>query len=347
MKHYSGLDVSVKETAVCIVDETGRICREIKVVSHPDDLVAVLQDPAWNLERIGLEAGPLSQWLFEGLAKAGLPVICIETRHTKAFLKAQPNKTDRNDARGIAQMMRVNLFRPVHVKTLSSQKRRALLTARKLLQEKAIAIENDLRGLLRNFGLKVGIVGAVKFEERIRELVDDMPDIREIMEPLLASRQKLRDEFTRLHKKVVDIARDDRTCRLLMTIPGVGPIVSVAFTSTIDIPQRFKNSKTVGAVLGLTPRMNESGESKRVGKVSCCGDGMMRMLLHEAAQTLLSVVRRWSWLKAWAMSVARRRGRAKAITALARRLAVIMHRIWSNGTEFCWTRAELAGASHA
>lgn len=153
MKHYAGLDVSVKETAVCIVNETGEICREVKVVSHPDDLTAVLKDPAWDFDRIGLEAGPLSQWLFEGLAKAGLPLICIETRHTKAFLKAQPNKSDRIDARGIAQMMRVNLFRPVHVKTMISQKRRALLTARKLLQEKAIAIENDIRGLLRNFGL--------------------------------------------------------------------------------------------------------------------------------------------------------------------------------------------------
>jgi transposase len=152
MKHYAGLDVSVKETAVCIVNETGEICREVKVVSHPEDLARVLKDPAWNFERIGLEAGPLSQWLFEGFAKVGLPVICIETRHTKAFLKAQPNKTDRNDARGIAQMMRVNLFRPVHVKTLTSQKHRALLTARKLLQEKAIAIENDIRGLLRNLG---------------------------------------------------------------------------------------------------------------------------------------------------------------------------------------------------
>jgi transposase len=153
MKYYAGLDVSLKETAVCIVDETGQICRQVKVASQPQDLARVLKDPAWRLERVGLEAGPLSQWLFEGLARAGLPVICIETRHTKAFLKAQVNKTDRNDARGIAQMMRVNLFRPVHVKTLTSQKRRALLTARKLLQEKAIAIENDIRGLLRNFGL--------------------------------------------------------------------------------------------------------------------------------------------------------------------------------------------------
>lgn len=345
MKHYSGLDVSVKETAVCIIDETGKICREMKVPSHPDDLIAILKDPRWQIERIGLEAGPLSQWLFEGLAKAGLPAICIETRHTKAFLKAQPNKTDRNDARGIAQMMRVNLYRPVHVKTLTSQKRRALLTARQLLQEKAIAIENDIRGLLRNFGLKVGLVGKVKFEERVRELVDGFPELAEIMEVLLSTRTKLRDEFNKLHKKVLGLTCQDEICRLLMTVPGVGPVVSLAFVSTIDTPQRFKNSKAVGPILGLTPKLNESGESKRIGRISCCGDAMMRSLLYEAAQTLLTLVKKWSWLKAWAMKISKRAGRQKAIVALARRLAVIMHRMWSDGTEFCWTRNGLPAAA--
>lgn len=345
MKHYTGLDVSVKETAICIVDETGNICREVKVTSHPDDLKAVLQDPAWNLERVGLEAGPLSQWLFEGLTQAGVPVICIETRHVKAFLKARPNKTDRNDARGIAQMMRVNLYRPVHVKTLTSQKRRALLTARKLLQGKAIAIENDIRGLLRNFGLKVGPVGAVQFDQRIGELVADMADLQEIMEPLLTARRTLRTEFSRLHKKILEIVRSDEMCRLLMTIPGVGPVVSLAFTSAIDIPQRFKNSKAVGPILGLTPKLNESGESKRVGCISLCGDRMMRTLLYEAAQIMLVRVTKWSWLKAWAMNVAKRRGMRKAIVALARRLAVIMHRMISDGTEFCWNRNDLPTAS--
>jgi transposase len=173
----------------------------------------------------------MSQWLFSGLIEAGLPAICIETRHAKAFLKAQVNKTDRKDARGIAQMMRVNLFRPVHVKTLTSQKRRALLTARKLLQEKAIAIENDIRGLLRNFGLKVGVVGTLGFDSRIHELVEGMPDLLEIIGPLLASRQKLREEFSRLHRKVLEIARDDAVCNRLMTIPGVGAVTSLAFTA--------------------------------------------------------------------------------------------------------------------
>ncbi len=241
-------------------------------------------------------------------------------------------------------MMRVNLFRPVHVKTLASQKRRALPTARKLLREKAIAIENDIRGLLRNFGLKVGIIGTIGFDDRIRELVDAMPDLSEIMEPLLAARQKLREMFMELHRKLLSIARDDETCRRLMTIPGVGPVTSLAFTSTIDVPARFSNSRAVGPALGLTPVLNQSGESHRVGRVSLCGDGMIRALLYEVAQVMLSRGKKWSWLKAWAMNVAKRRGRQKAIVALARRLAVIMHRMWSDGTEFRWTKESIPAA---
>ena len=267
-----------------------------------------------------------------------MPVICIETRHTKAFLKAQVNKSDRNDARGIAQMMRVNLFRPVHVKTLMSQKRRALLNARKLLQEKAIAIENDIRGLLRNFGLKVGAVGTVGFEQRIRELLAGIEELAEIVEPLLDARRTLRQHFTVLHRKLLTIVRDDGVCRRLTTILGVGPIVALAYSATIDIPARFRNSKAVGPVLGLTPVLNQSGENSRVGRISQCGDAMMRTLLYEAAQTMLTRTTRWSWLKAWAMNIAKRRGKQKAIVALARRLAVIMHRIWSDGTHFRWTR---------
>src|SRR3712207_618422 len=214
-------------------------------------------------------------------------------------------------------MMRVNLFRPVHVKTLTSQKRRALLTARKLLQEKAIAIENDIRGLLLNFGLKVGMVGAVKFEQRIRELVLGLPvlglpDLAEIVERLLDARRKLREHFAALHRKLLDLARGDEVCRRLMTIPGVGPVVSLAFVATIDIPARFRNSKAVGPVLGLTPIRSQSGNTDRVGWISLCGDAMMRTLLFEAAQTMLRQTTRWSWLKAWAMRVAQRRGAEKA-----------------------------------
>ena len=344
MEHFAGLDVSVKETSVCIVDDAGRIVREAKVASEPEALLAVLNNPSYRFGRIGLEAGPLSQWLYSALGEANLPVICVETRHMRAVLKAQINKTDRNDARGIARMIRAGLYRPVHVKTLRSQKLRMLLTHRKLLQSKAIAIENDLRGTLRNFGLKVGVVGAAKFEARIKQLVDNLPDLALLVEPLLVVRRVLREQIAILHRRLLDIVRDDEVCRRLMTIPGVGPVVALTFRATVDVPARFRNSRAVGAVLGLTPCRHQSGESDRTGAISKCGDEMMRVMLYEAAQILLVRSTRWSWLKAWAMQIARRRGLKKAIVALARRLAVILHRIWVDGTEFRWSRQEAAAA---
>jgi len=342
MDHFAGLDVSVKETSVCIVDDTGRIVREAKVASEPEALLAVLKNPAYHIKRIGLEAGPLSQWLYSALAEAGLPVICVETRHMRAVLKAQINKTDRNDARGIAQMMRVGLYRPVHVKTLRSQKLRMLLTHRKLLQAKAIAIENDLRSTLRNFGLKVGMVGNVKFEGRIKELVENLPDLATLAEPLLIVRRVLHEQLGILHRRLLDIVRNDDVCRRLMTVPGVGPVVALTYRATVDVPARFKNSKAVGASFGLTPSRHQSGESDRPGAISRCGDEMMRVMLYEAAQVMLTRTNKWSWLKAWAMKIARHRGMKKAIVALARRLAVIMHRMWVDGTEFRWTHDVVA-----
>jgi transposase len=342
MEHSAGLDVSVKETSVCIVDEAGKIVREVKVASEPEALLAVLTNPAYRFKRIGLEAGPLSQWLFSALAEAGLPAICVETRHMRAALKAQINKTDRNDARGIAQMMRAGLYRPVHVKTLRSQKLRMLLTHRKLLQSKAIAIENDLRATLRNFGLKVGVVGTIKFEARIKELVEGLPDLIVLVEPMLVVRRTLREQIGVLHRRLLTVVRDDEVCRRLMTVPGVGPVVALTYRATVDVPARFRNSKAVGAVFGLTPSKHQSGEVDRSGAISRCGDDMMRTMLYEAAHIMLVRSTKWSWLKAWAMQIARRRGLKKAVVALARRLAVIMHRIWVDGTEFQWTRKAAA-----
>ena len=343
MDHFSGLDVSVKETSVCIVDDTGRIVREAKVASEPEALLQVLRSLDYSFKRIGLEAGPLSQWLFSGLAEVGLPVICVETRHMRAVLQAQINKTDRNDARGIAQMMRAGLYRPVHVKTLRSQKLRMLLTHRKLLQSKAIAIDNDLRGTLRNFGLKVGVVGTGRFEARVRELLEDFPDLAELVEPLLIVRRTLRDQIGILHHRLLAIVRNDDVCRRLMTVPGVGPVVALTYRATVDVPARFRNSKAVGAVFGLTPAKYQSGEIDRSGAISRCRDEMMRTVLYEAAQSVLMRMEKWAWLKAWAMKIARHRGMKKAIAALARRLAVVMHRIWADGTEFRWSR-EVAAA---
>jgi transposase len=338
MEHFAGLDVSVKETSICIVDDTCRIVREVRVASEPAALLQVLANPIYRFKRVGLEAGPLSQWLFSALAEAGLPVICVETRHMRAVLQAQINKTDRNDARGMAQMLRAGLYRPVHVKTLRSQKLRMLLTHRKLLQCKAIAIDNDLRGTLRNFGLKVGVVGTVKFEARIKELVENLPDLAELVEPLLIVRRTLREQIGILHRRLLAIVRNDDVCRRLMTIPGVGPVVALTYRATVDVPARFRNSKAVGAVFGLAPSRYQSGEINRPGAISRCGDEMMRVMLYEAAHIMLVRLAKWSWLKAWAMQIARHRGMKKAIVALARRLAVIMHRIWVDGTEFRWTR---------
>jgi len=217
-----------------------------------------------------------------------------------------------------------------------------LLTHRKLLQSKAIAIENDLRGTLRNFGLKVGIAGTVKFEARIRELVENLPDLAALVEPLLIVRRVLHEQISVLHRRLLAIVRDDAVCRRLMTIPGVGPVVALTYRATIDVPARFKNSKAVGAVFGLTPSKYQSGEINRTGAISKCGDEMMRVMLYEAAQVMLTRTNKWSWLKAWAMKIARQRGMKKAIVALARRLAVIMHRVWVDGTEFRWTRKVVA-----
>src|SRR5258705_1138492 len=344
MDYFAGLDVSVRETSVCIVDDAGKIVREARVASEPEALLQVLTNAIYRFKRVGLEAGPLSQWLYSVLAEAGLPVICVETRHMRAMLKAQINKTDRNDARGLAQMMRVGLYRPVHVKTLRSQKLRMLLTHRKLLQSKAIAIENDLRATLRNFGLKVGMVGTVKFEARIKELVEILPDLAALVEPLLIVRRVLREQIAILRRRLLIIVRSDDVCRRLMTTPGVGPVVALTYRATVDVPARFRKSKAVGAAFGLTCSKYQSGEIDRSGRISRCGDEMMRVMLYEAAQSMLRS-KKWSWLKAWAMQIARRRGMKKAIVALARRLAVIMHRIWVDGTEFRWTREQATAAT--
>jgi transposase len=276
-------------------DGTGGIVREVKVESEPEALLPVLTSGVYHFKRIGLEAGPLSQWLFSALAEAGLPAICVETRHMRAVLKAQINKTDRNDARGMAQMMRAGLYRPVHVKTLRSQKLRMLLTHRKLLQSKAIAIENDLRGTLRNFGLKVGIAGKVKFEARIKELVENLPDLAALVEPLLIVRRVLREQLGILHRRLLAIVRDDDVCRRLMTVPGVGPVVALTYRATVDVPARFRHSKAVGAVLGLTPSKYQSGEVNRTGAISKCGDEMMRV----TPRSPFSSRGAWRWHAGW------------------------------------------------
>src|SRR5271168_5203873 len=346
MVHFVGMDVSVKATSVCVVDDAGKVVLQQKVPTEPADIVALLSSLGATFGRIGIEAGPLSQWLVNALTAVELPVICVETRHMKALLTAQQiNKTDRNDARGIAQMMRVGLFKPVHVKTLAAQEQRMLLTTRKLVQRKLIDIECDMRGTLRNFGLKVGMVSTIGYEARIRNLVEGFPRLAAIVEPLLTVRRVMRQQLAALHKMLLDTVRHDPACRRFMTVPGVGAVVALTYRASVDQPHRFLHSRAVGAHVGLTPKRHQSGETDYDGGVSKCGDAMLRTMLYEAAQSMLTQSKKWSWLKAWAMRVAQRRGMRRAIVALARRLAVILHRMWVDGTDFRWSNSATAVAA--
>lgn len=335
MNHYVGIDVSLEASSLCVVDANGKIVREGKVASEPDALIAWLRGLELELTRIGLEAGPLSQWLYAAMRQARLAVELLETRHVHTALETMPVKSDRNDARGIAQLMRLGWFRPVHCKSMAAQETRALLTARKLLQTKLHDLELSLRGILRGFGLKVGPTTPARFEERIRELVAGHPSLEVIADGLLAARVALRHGFDRFEKQVRDAARCDTRVRLLMSIPGVGAIVSLTFTAAIDDPARFKSSKQVGAYFGLTPTKYQSGETNIDGRISKIGDAWVRAALYEGAHIILTKpLKGCTALKSWAMKIARRSGMKKAKVALARKLAVIMHRMLADGTSF-------------
>jgi transposase len=335
MNHYAGIDVSLECSSVCVVDASGKILREARVASEPEALIAWFRSSGVAAERIGLEAGPLSQWLFAAMREAELAVELLETRHVRKAFEMMPVKSDRNDARGIAQLMRLGWFRPVHCKSISAQETRALLTARKLVQSKLRDVENSLRGILRGFGLKVGKVTEREFAARIRELVADQPHLRRIADALLAVRETLRKEFKAFEKQVGKMARSEPQVRLLTSVPAVGPIVALTYASAIDDPARFKSSKQAGAHFGLTPKKHQSGETDYTGRISKIGDASVRWALYEAAHVMLTrPVKGCSHLKSWAMRIARRAGMSKAKVALARRLAVIMHRMLADGTPF-------------
>jgi transposase len=344
MEQYAGIDVSLERSSVCVVDAAGKVLREAKVPSEPEALVRFFQQLERTPVRIGLEAGPLSQWLHAGLAAAGFDAVLLETRHVRAALSARTVKTDRKDARGIAQMVRMGWYRPVHCKTPAAQAVRALLVARKQLQAKLLDVELCIRGILRGFGLKVGVVTKAGFEARVRELVDGHPMLRRVAEPMLAARHALRAQFAALHRQMLAVVREDAVCRRLMTVPGVGPLVAITFKSAVDDPGRFPRSKAVGAHFGLTPGKYQSGETDVTGSITRAGDAMVRTALYEAANAMLSHATRFSALKRWAMDVAKRRGLKRAKVALARKLAAVMHRMWVDGTTFRWGREAAVAA---
>jgi transposase len=335
MEHYAGIDVSLESASVCVVGGSGEIVREGKVASEPEALIGWFGRLGLKLARIGLEAGPLSQWLYAGMRQAGLATELLETRHVRTALATMPVKSDRNDARGIAQLMRLGWFRPVHCKSIGAQEMRAVLTARKLVQSKLLDVENSLRGILRGFGLKVGKTTNRSFAGRVQELVINHASLAMIAAALLSVHAALLRELKAFEKQVRSMARSDAKAKLLMSVPAVGPIVALTYASAIDDPRRFKSSKRVGAHFGLTPKKYQSGQTDYSGRISKIGDASVRTALYEAAHIMLiKPIKGCTALKSWAMRIARRSGIKKAKVALARKLAVILHRMLVNATPF-------------
>src|SRR6516165_3883661 len=293
-----------------------RSFKEAKVATDPHVLVTFFKGLGFPVTRIGLEAGPLSHWLYAGLTQAGFDVVLLETRHVKAALSAMVVKTDRKDARGIAQLLRMGWFRPVHAKSPQSQEVRALLVARKQLQHKLKDIELSIRGIVRGFGLKVGKVTDKTFEARIRKLVSGHAILEQIAEAMMAARATLLKQFNKLHRAVLDIVRHDKICRRFMTTPSVGAIVAITYKSALDDPGRIKKSRNAGPLFGLTPGRYQSGETDVTGGITRVGDEMVRTALYEAANVLLSRVTRFSALKRWGLEVTKRRGLKRAKVAM-------------------------------
>ena len=340
MEQYVGLDVSLKETFVCVVDACGEVVCETSVGTTPETIAKFIEKRAPSAVRVGLESGLLSTWLWHGLRALDVPVVCLDARHAASALKMQVNKTDRNDAAGLAQIVRTGWYREVEVKSLACHEVRAVLLARSRLVASRRDLENQMRGLLKPFGLLVGKVRGKGFEGRVRELIADTPAMAEVIDALLLARRTLCTQVARLDVRVRMLAQTITPCRRLMTVPGVGPITALAYVTVIDDPGRFRKGRSVGAYLGLTPRRYQSGEVDRAGRISKCGDGLVRTLLFEAAGVLLTRVQRMSPLKAWGLRLAKRIGAKKAKVAVARKLAVILHCMWTDGTDFWWTKEE-------
>ncbi len=335
MGEYVGLDVSKEETAFCVKDAAGKVLARGKVSTEPAALFEMLREHCLCPERIVLETGTMSGWLARGLGELGLPVEVIDARQAHAVMKLQHNKTDAGDAELLAEIARTGFCRAVAVKSEAAQAARVLLKARAHLVRQRCATENAIRGLLGSLGIRFP-KGTGKLGVRVRAALEDRPELRTTIEPLLSSVATLKREIARLEQAVMARAKAVPACRLLMSVPSVGPVTALAYVATIDDPERFAKSRAVGAYLGLTTRRYQSGEMDYSGRISKHGDAMLRSLLYAAANSLLTVVRKAHPLKDWARRIRRRRGHKKACVALARKLAVILHRMLITGEPFRW-----------
>lgn len=337
MTYYAALDVSLRSVAICIVDDQGEIQLERSVESDVEDIVHCFAHFGQPIQSVGLEAGTLTQYLTYGLQRAGFEVVCMEARQVKNTLSAMRNKTDKNDARGIAQILRTGWYQQVHVKSIESHHIRALLTSRRTVLQKCMDLENEVRGLLKIFGLKLpSRVSRGAFDYVIRDRISGDEALCHVLVPLLEARQILYSTYLELDRRAKHRARKDEICQRFMTVPGVGPITALTFKAAVDDPARFKRSRTVAAHFGLTPRRFQSGETDNLGHITKAGDRSVRAALYTAAHAMMTRSIGWSSLKAWGMKLMKSKGRRKAVVAVARKLAVILHRMWINGEEFRW-----------
>ena len=335
MEYYAGLDVSLRSCALCIIDEKGTVRLERELPCGVEAIADALARFPSPVTRIGFEAGTMSQHLYFGLRDRGLDVVCMEARQVNAALSAMRNKTDRNDARGIAQVLRTGWFSPVHMKSRKSHGIRALLSTRRALLSKTIDLANEVRGLLKIFGIRLpSSVSHGRFDEVARGLVEIDEILAHAILPLLDARRALYDQFLELDRRVKRAASRDEVCLRMMTVPGVGPIAALTFKAAVDDPARFRKSRTVAAHFGLTPRRYQSGETDNPGRISKAGDRDVRSTLYAAANALLMRTITGSRIKSWGMRLMRTKGRRRAVVAVARKLAVILHRLWSDGTQF-------------
>jgi transposase len=341
MTYYTGIDVSLRSVSICIVNDKGEICHEAKLAADIEPIVACLRGFSREVKVVGFEAGTLTQYLTYGLQAAGFEVLCLEARQVSAALSAMRNKTDRNDARGIAQILRTGWFSRVHVKSLQSHQVRVLLSSRRAMLKKCVDLENELRGLLKVFGIRLASkVPHRAYDARLRPLLQAPAWLARALLPLLDARLVLYRTYLKLDNEVKAIVRTDPICRRLMSVPGVGAITALTFKAAVDDPRRFKSSRMVAAHFGLTPRRYQSGEVDNPGRISKAGDPDVRGALYTAAHALVTRSAKWSSLKAWGVRLARTRGHRRAVVAVARKLAVILHRMWIDGAPFRWGSVE-------
>ncbi len=337
MTYYAGLDVSLRTVNICVIDDQGELVAETKLASDVQDIVAYLDELSLDIESISLEAGTLAQYLTYGLQSAGFEVICMEARQVKGALSAMRNKTDKHDARGIAQILRSGWYSRVHIKSMQSHHIRMLLSSRKAVLSKCVDLENEVRGLFKIFGIKLPPkLGHGAFDATVRDIIEADETLSHALLPLLDARLVLYRTFRVLDNRTRKMAHADPVCVRLMSVPGVGFITALTFKAGVDDPKRFKRSRTVGAHFGLTPRRFQSGEIDIEGHISKCGDADVRSTLYTAANALLTRSAKWSSLKAWGMKIAKTRGHRRAVIAVARKLAVILHRVWIDDSQFRW-----------